>query len=59
MKKSLGIWKKERATGRKYSKSDVHKSPAAGTRKKYWVGAYIRKGQKIAGHWRKNPNYKK
>jgi hypothetical protein len=55
-----GIWKKERAVGRKYSHSDEHKEPAAGSRKKYWTGAYSKKGGiKIKGHWSKNPAFKK
>lgn len=57
MKKSSGVWKKERATGRKYSKSDEHKAPKAGTRKKYWVGDYRRGRKLIKGSFRKNPNY--
>jgi len=59
MKKSKGVWKKERATGRKYSKSDAHKAPAAGRRKKFWVGSYTRKRKKVRGHFKGNPNYKK
>lgn len=54
-----GIWKKERAVGRKFSDSDEHRRPRAHTQAKYWVGAYHRDGQKIAGHWRTNPNFKK
>jgi hypothetical protein len=59
MKKNKGVWKKERATGRKYSKSDAHKFPKAGTRKKFWIGSYTRKGKRIKGYFKKNPNYKK
>ena len=59
MKRSKGVWKKERATGRKYSKSDEHKSPKAGIRKKFWVGSYQRKGRRVKGHFKSNPNYKK
>ncbi|MFC1687615.1 hypothetical protein ACFL0L_03480 [Patescibacteria group bacterium] len=58
--KNHGSWKKERATGRKYSKSDVHKTPKAHTRKKYWVGDYQKKdGTHIKGHFQTNPFYKK
>lgn len=59
MKKSKGVWKKERARRRKFTASDAHRAPAAGTRKKYWVGAYTRNKKRIEGHFRKNPNYKK
>ena len=59
MKKSKGIWKKERTTGRKYSKSDVHKTPKTHSRKKFWVSAYIRNGKRIKGYYKINPYYKK
>ncbi len=55
MKKSSGSWKKERATGRKYSKSDSHPEPKAGTRQKYWVGDYTRRRKRVKGSFRKNP----
>lgn len=58
MKKSKGIWKKERTTGRKYSKSDVHPEPRAHTRKKFWVSGYIRQGKKIKGYYKINSYYK-
>ena len=56
-----GTWKKERAKGRKYCKSDAHKTPKAHSRKKIWVGAYATRHKlgKVRGHWRINPWYKK
>jgi len=55
-----GVWKKERAVGRKYSHSDEHKEPTVGTRKKYWTGNYVKKdGTKVKGHWSKNSSFKK
>jgi len=55
-----GTWKKERAVGRKYSHSDEHKKPAAGARKKYWTGEYVKKGGiKVKGHWSRNSGFKK
>ncbi|MFH1171166.1 MAG: hypothetical protein V1778_01330 [bacterium] len=52
-----GTWKKERATGRKFSKSDEHPVPAARTRSKYWVGDYKRGGKKVKGSFRSNPGF--
>lgn len=55
-----GAWKKERTTGRKYSKSDVHKRPKAHARKKFWVSEYRRKdGKRVKGYFKRNPDYKK
>ena len=55
-----GSWKKERTTGRKYSKSDAHKKPKPGSRKQVWVSGYTTKsGIKVRGRYRKNPNYKR
>jgi len=54
-----GSWKKERTTGRKYCRSDVHGEPEAKTRKKIWVSAYTRKGKKIKGYFRKNPYFRR
>jgi len=55
-----GSWKKERTSGRKYSKSDVHKRPKTHTRKKFWVSGYTRKdGKRVKGYFKKNPDYKK
>lgn len=56
-------WKLERATvhrkgksrpdSSKYSGSDSHKAPAAGTRGRVWVAGYTRKdGTQVAGHYR-------
>jgi len=59
MKKSKGVWKKERAIGRKFSRSDAHKTPKSRTRKKYWVGSYHRGKKQVKESWRTNPNYKK
>lgn len=54
-KQGSGTWKKERATGRKYSGSDGDKTPAPGERDKYWVSGYTRaNGKKIEGYWRVN-----
>jgi len=54
-----GTWKKERATGRKYSHSDVHKRPKAHTRKKFWVSDYSKKdGTEVGGYFKENPAYK-
>ena len=57
-------WKMERASVRrgsgrarsnKYSKSDVHERPEAGSRSRVWVGGYTRSdGTKVAGHYRDN-----
>lgn len=55
-----GVWKEERATGRKYSKSDVHKRPKAHTQKKIWVSDYKKKGgKKVKGYFKKNPNFRR
>jgi hypothetical protein len=59
METKQGSWKKERATGRKYSGGDADTRPAAGERDKYWVSGYTRAdGKKIAGYWRTNPDAK-
>lgn len=58
MKKSKGVWKKERTTGRKYSKADVHKVPPPHSRKKIWVAAYFKKGKRIKGYFRSNPYFR-
>ncbi|MBI3956935.1 MAG: hypothetical protein HY340_03000 [Candidatus Kerfeldbacteria bacterium] len=58
-KSSKGTWKKERAVGRKYSKSDSHKAPKAHSRSKYWVGGYTRRGRRVAGGFRRNAAFGK
>lgn len=56
-------WKMERASvhranktrphSNKYSHSDSHKAPAAGSRSRIWVGGYRRAdGTAVAGHYR-------
>ena len=57
--KKKGSWKKERAVGRKYSKSDAHDAPKTHSRSKYWVGSYTRNGRKVAGGYRRNAGYRK
>lgn len=59
MNKSKGVWKKERAKGRKYTKSDAHKMPKPHKRKKFWVGAYTRGHKRVRGYFKSNPYYKK
>ncbi|MDD5342202.1 MAG: hypothetical protein PHI73_02610 [Patescibacteria group bacterium] len=59
MKKSSGSWKKERTTGRKYSRSDAHQEPKARTRKMIWVSGYTGKGGHVDGYFRTNPNFKR
>jgi hypothetical protein len=57
-------WKMERASvstggktrSNKYSGSDSHKKPAAGSRDQVWVGGYERAdGTRIKGHYRATP----
>jgi len=58
-RKGAGVWKAERATGRKYSGGDTDTKPAPGERDKVWVSGYTRAGgKKIAGYWRTNPDAK-
>jgi hypothetical protein len=57
-------WKMERASvtrsgaarprSNKYSKSDAHPRPAAGSRSRVWVGGYVRNdGIQVEGHYRR------
>jgi len=51
-----GVWHKraKRSHSHKFSKGDTTKRPKAHTRKRVWIGAYIRKtGQRIAGYFRR------
>jgi len=53
--RNKGQWKKERASGRKYSGGDSHKAPRAHSRKLVWVAGYSKRdGTKVHGHMRKN-----
>jgi hypothetical protein len=60
---SNSSWKSERASvhrkgssrtrSNKYSKSDSHERPAAGSRSRIWVGGYTRSdGTEVHGHYR-------
>jgi len=60
-------WKLERASvsnasrprprSNKYSKSDNHKRPGAGSRNRVWIGGYTRAdGSKVHGHYRGMPD---
>jgi len=51
-----GVWHKQakRSHSHKYSAHDTTKRPKAGSRKRVWVGAYIREtGKRIAGYFRR------
>lgn len=47
---------KARARSNKYSPSDSHAKPEAGTRSRIWVGGYKKSdGTPVAGHYRGAP----
>jgi len=50
---SVHVRGKSRPRSNKYSHSDQHKKPAAGTRVRFWVGGYVRAdGTRVNGHYR-------
>ena len=51
-RKSGGSWRKERASGRKYSGGDSHPAPKPHKRQQFWVSAYTRRGRNVRAHYR-------
>ncbi len=50
---SIHVRGKVRPRSNKYSHSDQHKRPPAGTRVRFWIGAYTRSdGVRVKGHYR-------
>jgi hypothetical protein len=53
---SVSVPGKSRPRSNKYSGSDSHKRPAAGSRERVWVGGYKRAdGTKVEGYYRCAP----
>jgi hypothetical protein len=53
---SVTVGGKNRPRSNKYSKSDSHTRPGAGSRDRVWVGGYTRAdGSKVSGYYRGTP----